>query len=395
VKTLSKGAAIYIGASYAVAAGVVAASLPALFAAAANQTYLLQLVALTAVGATLSIFRVFSAGDHDNYDLAWALYGLALIFLGVPAAIVVICASNLATMLSKRYPWPWYVHVFNISSFVIAAGVAGLLRSGLTVLPGYAPLVAFVAVASAIVAFTLINHLHVAGVLWFTERITPRKSGLFSMTSLLADASLLSNGAICATLAPINPYAILLGAAPLLLIHSALRIPRLEHLAKTDGKTGLLQSRHFQHLAEREFERASRLNRPLTLAMLDLDMLRDINNTHGHLAGDAAIRAVAATLRAHATPDDVIARFGGEEFALLMVEHQLPAAQTRADALREAIASALPLLDNNQPLRVTVSIGLAERNEMDLNLAALIARADKALYQAKSAGRNCVYAARA
>jgi diguanylate cyclase (GGDEF)-like protein len=201
---------------------------------------------------------------------------------------------------------------------------------------------------------------------------------------------LLSNGAVCAQLAPINPYAILLGAAPLLLIHSALRIPVLEREARIDGKTDLLLAKVFQTVAEREFERASRLGRPLTLAMIDLDLLRDINNAHGHLAGDKAIRAVADALRAHAGPDDIIARFGGEEFALLLVEHDLARAQTRAEQVRASIAATKIELQDGKRISVTASIGLAERSDSDAKLSALIERADKALYRSKQQGRNRV-----
>lgn len=390
MKKLSTHSLLYIGASCLIAAFAAAAHIPGLLAMLVDPTMAVQLVIITAVAATLSLFRVFSEGRHNNYDLAWAFFGLALIFLGAPAAIVVICISNIATMLSKRYEWPWYVHVFNIASFVIAASLAGLTRAALGSLPGYPALVSFGAIAAAVVVFTLVNHIHVAGVLWLTAGITPAKSGLFSATSLLADASLLSNGAVCAQLAPINPYAILLGAAPLLLIHSALRIPVLEREARIDGKTDLLLAKVFQTVAEREFERASRLGRPLTLAMIDLDMLRDINNAHGHLAGDKAIRAVADALRAHAGPDDIIARFGGEEFALLLVEHDLARAQTRAEKVRASIAATKIELQDGKRISVTASIGLAERSDSDAKLSALIERADKALYRSKQEGRNRV-----
>lgn len=390
MKKLSTHSLLYIGASCLIAAFAAAAHVPGLLAMLVDPTMAVQLVIITAVAATLSLFRVFSEGRHNNYDLAWAFFGLALIFLGAPAAIVVICISNIATMLSKRYEWPWYVHVFNIASFVISASLAGLTRAALGSLPGYPALVSFGAIAAAVVVFTLVNHIHVAGVLWLTAGITPAKSGLFSATSLLADASLLSNGAVCAQLAPINPYAILLGAAPLLLIHSALRIPVLEREARIDGKTDLLLAKVFQTVAEREFERASRLGRPLTLAMIDLDLLRDINNAHGHLAGDKAIRAVADALRAHAGPDDIIARFGGEEFALLLVEHDLARAQTRAEQVRASIAATKIELQDGKRISVTASIGLAERSDSDAKLSALIERADKALYRSKQQGRNRV-----
>jgi diguanylate cyclase (GGDEF)-like protein len=293
-------------------------------------------------------------------------------------------------MAARRYKWPWYVHFFNISSFAIAAGLAAAIYHALTHIAHADSFAVMMSIVTAVAAFTLFNHTHVAGVLWLSERVTPAKSGLFASSSLLVDASLLGVGALCALIAPMNPFAIVLGAAPLYLIHSALRIPRLERKAKTDAKTGLYHSHHFAQRAEQEFERAKRLNRPLSLVMIDLDLLRDVNNTHGHLGGDVAIQTVAKALREHALEDDVVARFGGEEFVGLFVECDLTTAAERAEKIRKAIETAMPVLPNGQTFKVTASLGLAQCDRTDANLAALIGRADEALYAAKHEGRNCL-----
>ncbi len=349
----------------------------------------LVLIGITAaLAALLSLYRVYDRGNAANYDVAWTLYGFTLFYEGLWPAVLVIAVANIVTWLSGRYAWPWYVHVFNISSFVISSAVAHALY-GAVMQAGASNVQQIAAMLIGIVAFTLINHAHVAGVVWFSERISLRKSGFFSATSLLADISLLAIGALCVLIVTVNPWAIILAIAPLFLSHSAMRIPLLQQQAETDAKTGLSNSKIFAARAKLEFERAQRLDRPLSLVMVDLDLLREINNTHGHLAGDAAIRSVAQVLRKHARADDVVARFGGEEFALLMVETGEAEGAARAEALRADIAAAMPTSGGNT-LRVTASVGVAVRKVDDPNLDALIKRADAAMYEAKRQGRNCV-----
>jgi diguanylate cyclase (GGDEF)-like protein len=352
-----------------------------------------QLTGIAVAAAGLSLFRVFGSGESNNYDVAWTLYGFTLVRLGVPAAILVICISNVVTLLSRRYSWPWYIHAFNISSFVIAAWLGNSAREFvLAQLPLPATLTALIAILTAIAVFTFANHIHVYGIVWITERVSPRRSGFFSAASLLADATLLGLGTLCALAAEVNPFAIILGAAPLYLLWNALRIPRLEQQAQTDAKTGLFHSKVFTERASLEFERARRLNRPLSLLLLDLDFLRDVNNTHGHLAGDRAIQAIASILKGGAREDDVAARLGGEEFAVLLIEHDIGAALLRAEGLRAAIAALELPLEGGQSFKITASIGAAQQRVDDATLEALIARADEALYAAKRAGRNRVFA---
>jgi diguanylate cyclase (GGDEF)-like protein len=281
------------------------------------------------------------------------------------------------------------VHLFNISSFVMSAAITHALY-GAVMQSGAGDVQQIAAMLIGIVAFTLVNHTHVAGVVWFSDKVPPRKTGFFSATSLLADISLLAIGALSALIMPVNAWAIVLAIAPLFLSHSAMRIPLLQQQAETDAKTGLYNSKIFMARATLEFERAQRLDRPLSLVMIDLDLLRDINNAHGHLAGDAAIRAVAQVLRKHARADDIVARFGGEEFALLMVETGEGDSSIRSEAVRADIAAAMPTNGDGTPLRVTASIGVAVRKLGDADLDALIKRADAAMYEAKRQGRNCV-----
>jgi len=163
----------------------------------------------------------------------------------------------------------------------------------------------------------------------------------------------------------------------------------LRQLSHEDGLTGLANRRWLDLLLEQEFERAARFRHPLSLAMLDLDHFKAVNDRYGHAVGDAVLRQVARLLRDHCRRADVVARYGGEEFTLLLVETTLPLASQLCDKLRQQIEgfdwpSLHPDLHG-----ITVSMGLAGNAEA-LSPGQLCALADQQLYSAKSEGRNCV-----
>ena len=145
-----------------------------------------------------------------------------------------------------------------------------------------------------------------------------RESGLFSFPSLSTDLVLAMLGVAMAAFWVANPWLIPFAVAPLLLIHRSLSVPQLQEEARVDPKTGLFNARHFALALNEELLRAERFERPLSLVMADLDLLRDINNTYGHLAGDAVLQGIAEVFRSQLRHYDVPARFGGEEFAILL-----------------------------------------------------------------------------
>ncbi len=162
----------------------------------------------------------------------------------------------------------------------------------------------------------------------------------------------------------------------------------LERLATTDALTGARNRRAFFDLAGREVARVARTDAPLCAVMLDIDHFKAINDTHGHAAGDAVLRAVVARVIGEIRPVDILGRLGGEEFAILLPDTSPAGALLVAERLRETFAGT-PVDANGASVAVTASFGVAALgNEEDLD--ALLARADAALYQAKNAGRNRV-----
>jgi diguanylate cyclase (GGDEF)-like protein len=164
---------------------------------------------------------------------------------------------------------------------------------------------------------------------------------------------------------------------------------QLEKLATTDGLTGLFNRRHFLKLAGAEWCRFRRHGRPVALLILDVDLFKSINDRFGHGVGDQVIAHVAALCRDGRRAADVVARIGGEEFAILLPETEHDAARVVAERLRELV-EASPLVTDERNLAVTVSIGVAEARTALGGVDELIKEADRALYMAKRGGRNRV-----
>jgi diguanylate cyclase (GGDEF)-like protein len=169
-------------------------------------------------------------------------------------------------------------------------------------------------------------------------------------------------------------------------------VTRLQHLAETDPLTALANRRRLDHVAERELRRSQRFGRPLTLVMVDIDRFKVINDTYGHVVGDAVLRELAQRIRATGREGDLPARFGGEEFAILLLESGEQEGVRAAERIRAAVASPA-FTTSSGPVAVTVSAGVAAVPEHPTTLAAWFEAADRALYRAKANGRNRVEAA--
>ena len=160
-------------------------------------------------------------------------------------------------------------------------------------------------------------------------------------------------------------------------------------LATHDALTDLINRRHFIELADNEIARALRHGRPLSLCILDVDLFKPVNDRYGHISGDEVLRQIAGLLRKHARNDDIAARIGGEEFALLVAECDADAARVFAERLREAVAATV-FSPGGEPQHITVSIGISALAKGRDTRPTLMAAADSALYRAKSEGRNRV-----
>jgi diguanylate cyclase (GGDEF)-like protein len=164
----------------------------------------------------------------------------------------------------------------------------------------------------------------------------------------------------------------------------------LEYLARIDPLTGVANRRYFAEMVEVEMARSSRYGKPLSILMMDIDQFKEINDAYGHQAGDIVLEALCETCKIALRAFDIVGRWGGDEFAILLPETPSAKAPQVAERLRGAIERTVVDLEMHSPLHFSVSIGCASRNAKDDNLNTLLNLADKALYDAKRTGHNRV-----
>ncbi|RMD78410.1 MAG: sensor domain-containing diguanylate cyclase, partial [Gammaproteobacteria bacterium] len=184
-----------------------------------------------------------------------------------------------------------------------------------------------------------------------------------------------------------------LAAVVAICLENAVNLERLQRLGLTDTLTGVSNRRYFEQRLREELERAGRSGEPLSCLLVDVDHFKRVNDTHGHLTGDAVLREVAALLRGQLRGSDVLARYGGEEFAALLPRSGPRQAREVAERMRRAVAAGRYTAPSGEPFPVTVSIGAATYEPARGPVpdgALLVGRADRALYEAKAGGRNRV-----
>jgi diguanylate cyclase (GGDEF)-like protein len=158
-------------------------------------------------------------------------------------------------------------------------------------------------------------------------------------------------------------------------------------LAITDPLTGIYNRRQFYDLGQREFTRALRFNHPLSLILFDIDRFKNVNDSYGHTTGDLVLKTLTSRIREMIREIDIPGRYGGEEFGIILPETSAQAAEIVADRLRTE-AAMKPIPAGQENVAITLSLGIAESNSETPDFAALVARADNAMYAAKNAGRN-------
>jgi len=168
---------------------------------------------------------------------------------------------------------------------------------------------------------------------------------------------------------------------------------KMKEMARKDGLTGIYNRQYFQERLQAEFKEAQKNGWPLSLVMYDIDHFKKFNDMYGHLFGDKVLKSVAEVVASTLRKGDVLARFGGEEFTILLPQTSLDEAYEKVEMLRKLISEHV-INDNLISVSVTASFGISSYDECALSENELIRTADDALYEAKASGRNCVMTAR-
>jgi diguanylate cyclase (GGDEF)-like protein/putative nucleotidyltransferase with HDIG domain len=346
------------------------------------------------LGSAAALAQLFVVRTPRNQSYHTTIVFLIPAVMLLPPELVALIGviQHVPEWLKNRNAW--YSQTFNICNWTISllaawASFHGTLGAA-HLIPNQDLRLALAGMAAAAV-LVAVNHILLAPMLHFFYSHSIRELGIFSFESLSTDLVLAALGVGIGTFWDLNPWLLPFAVAPLLLIHRSLSVPALQEEARVDPKTGLFNARYFAAALAEELARSQRFERPMTLIMADLDLLRDINNTYGHLAGDAVLKGIAETFRTQLRHYDVPARFGGEEFAILLPETPPEQAFEIAERIRRAVAaSATDVETSSEPIRATVSIGVAAYPRDGVDANELIHQADLAVYRAKLQGRNRV-----
>ncbi len=370
------------------------------FSLPASELRLDPFAQLTILATLAQLFKVEAPGRQTYYTSLIFVFA-SWVLLPPFLFILVVAISSVIEWIKERLTHSplfrdWYIQPFNISTVVIAGvaayGFYALPWNRLVLpfgIPGWFP-----AVLLAAVLFVLLNHFLVGLALVIARGISFHQSGIFQFENLMSDLILLYIGFAVAFLWNDHFWLIPLVLSPLVLMYRALKIPLLKHEAQTDGKTGLWNAHYFMEMFNAELNRAKRFNHPLSFLMADLDLLRNINNTYGHLAGDAVLVGIGKIIREEVREYDLAARFGGEEFSLALPETGLEEARKIAERLRRIIETTdFNIPTRSHPIHATISFGVACFPTDASTPLELIHNADLAVYQAKLNGRNRTVAA--
>ena len=370
-------------------------------------------VVLAAVVAGLSVIHTELATGIERarrrstetsyFDLSsvWTFAAALLLPPALAAGVVLVVYAHLWQRVWRPAKVPLYRHLYTTATVVLAATAAHLvvLWVGGGLPSGPADVASVVGVAAAVAAYVVVNTALVAVAISLSGVGSALRDLFGRWDDNALEVATLCMGALAAVALGAAPGLIVLALPPILVLHRAVLVRQLEEVAYTDGKTGLLNAAAWQAQAARTVRRAQRTGTGAAVMILDLDHFKAVNDRHGHLAGDDVLAAVAAELQAGVRANDVVGRFGGEEFVVLMPD--LPAAgrgrgelHIVAERLRCRIAALRVPFDTADGLLtisgLSISIGGACVPADVSTLEQVLQAADASLYAAKRSGRNLV-----
>ncbi|HEV2887616.1 MAG TPA: GGDEF domain-containing protein [Jatrophihabitans sp.] len=278
-----------------------------------------------------------------------------------------------------------------IASCLIARLVLNLLTVGVS--GSGQPVREVLAVAVAMLAYGVVNFVVLFVAIYLAVRPVKLAELLENGQDVTLEFATLCLGGLTALALSNQPLLAVLVVPPLFVLQRSVLTKQLEIAATTDSKTGLLNASTWQSMAQHELARAHREQEPAALLIIDMDNFKQVNDTFGHIAGDAVLRAVADCLVRELREYDAIGRFGGEEFVAMLSGVDEVIAVGISERVRQQVQllEVAPPIDGQPPMiGLSASIGISCFPEHGTELEDLLHAADSALYAAKRAGRNRV-----
>jgi len=364
----------------------------------------LGMVHIEAATGIERVRRRVAATAYFDLSSVWTFAAALLLPVRLSALVVVVLYAHLWLRVWKPAGVPMYRLVYTAATVVLAAHAAYAVVAPVRDAGGAHGLPALGWVALAAAAYLLVNNVLVAAAMALGGGKPSARELVGGVDDHVLELATLCLGVMVALALTADRWTAALALAPLLVLQRAVQVRQLEEAATTDPKTGLLNAAAWRAEAVHRLGRARRTHGSAAVLIADLDHFKAVNDTHGHLVGDAVLAAVAAELRAEVRQDDLVARFGGEEFVVLLPDLPGTGVGRRevlavADRVRRRVEGlGVPVTTSDGPLVVdglSISIGGATFPADGQDLETVLAAADAALYAAKDAGRNTVRVAAA
>jgi diguanylate cyclase (GGDEF)-like protein len=338
----------------------------------------------------------FTSHIYGVWELPAAILLSPVFALTVPILRVTLCQLRVRRL-------PIHRRVFSAAVIGLSCGTASLVFHtvgpglGLSPTPGFPGSLWMLVVALAGISQWAVNLSLLLPAVKGADPTTRLRELLLTREVVQNDVAELCVAVLVTLAVAVSALTIVFALPFVTLLQRSLRHNQLVNASRIDSKTGLLNAGTWEREAAAEVARAVRTRTPLALALVDIDHFKTVNDTFGHLVGDRALRSIARTFRIFLREYDLVGRFGGEEFALLLPHTMALDAYGIAERIRKHIAStALDVgnLPEGGQVRVTVSMGVAALGapwDSGTQITDLLAAADGALYRAKRAGRDQVY----
>jgi diguanylate cyclase (GGDEF)-like protein len=334
---------------------------------------------------------------HKDLAPAWMIAAALILHPALAVLVVVLLRTWWRIRAGRCIPYRW---AFSTAVCVLAVGTTHAVFVAARDLAGDSGLGLVIAMAAGAVAYVVTDTLLCGLAISLIIPGSNRRETIGDLDDLSTDATAATLGCLLAAACLVTPWFAFVAIPITLTAQRALLLGQLETEAQTDPKTNLTRVDWWRRRTEQMVRTARNQHEPMAVLLIDIDHFKHVNDRHGHLVGDEALRAVATILRRAIRSKDVIGRFGGEEFVIALPDTGIDEATVTADRLRNAVANSPlaamcagvlddPDLDPDT-FQLTVSIGVAGYPADGATVDDLLLRADRAMYAAKAAGRNRV-----
>ena len=344
--------------------------------------------------------RRVTPSPHVDLSSVWTFAAALLLPPLLAAAGVAVIYLHLYLRVWRPTRIPPYRWVFTTATVLLAVHAAAGAAAYVDSRDVFESASGLAAIVTALLCYTAVNTCLVVGAIVLSAPERTFREVLGRGDEVVLELATLSMGALAAgAISSASPLHALLVLPPLVVLHRAVLVRHFQEVASIDGKTGLLNAAAWQDRADRVLQRAQRAQGSAAVLILDLDHFKLVNDRHGHLAGDRVLSSVAEALRAEVRDNDLVGRFAGEEFVIMLPGHEgsgydRAELEAVADRIRRRVDSlGVEVATPDGPLTVgdlSVSVGGATFPDDAADLDGLLEVADSALYAAKRAGRNAV-----